>query len=97
MFALKLPSVLLRNKAGRQVLLGVLAKGFYQEQLGYLMRPDVLPLDDLGLLKAVALHYNSGQALPRAEVQRIAQGWRPWRTVATWMLWRSLDPIAVSY
>ena len=62
-----------------------------------LMRPDVLPLDDLGLLKAVALHYNSGQALPRAEVQRIAQGWRPWRTVATWMLWRSLDPIAVSY
>ena len=62
-----------------------------------LMRPDILPLDDLGLLKAVALHYNGGQTMARAEVQRVADAWRPWRTVATWMLWRSLDPVPVAY
>jgi DNA-3-methyladenine glycosylase II len=62
-----------------------------------LMRPDVLPLDDLGLLKAVALHYNGGQTLAKAEVEVLAQPWRPWRTVATWMLWRSLDPVPVAY
>jgi len=62
-----------------------------------LMRPDVLPLDDLGLLKAVALHYNGGQALTRSQVQQVAQAWAPWRTVATWMLWRSLDPVPVAY
>jgi len=62
-----------------------------------LMRPDVLPLDDLGLLKAVALHYNGGQTLTRSQVQQVAQVWAPWRTVATWMLWRSLDPVPVAY
>jgi DNA-3-methyladenine glycosylase II len=62
-----------------------------------LMRPDILPLDDLGLLKAVALHYNGGQTLTRTEVQQVAQAWAPWRTVATWMLWRSLDPVPVAY
>ncbi|MEY4863680.1 MAG: hypothetical protein RLZ51_1775 [Pseudomonadota bacterium] len=62
-----------------------------------LMRPDVLPLDDLGLLKAVALHYNGGQTLSRPQVEQVAEAWRPWRTVATWMLWRSLDPVPVAY
>lgn len=62
-----------------------------------LMRPDVLPLDDLGLLKAVALHYNDGVSLSRPQVETLAQAWRPWRTVATWMLWRSLDPVPVAY
>jgi DNA-3-methyladenine glycosylase II len=63
----------------------------------YLMRPDVLPLDDVGLQRAVARHYNDAEPLSRAEIQKIGASWRPWSTVATWYLWRSLEPIPVEY
>lgn len=56
-----------------------------------LRRPDVLPLDDVGLLKAISLHYFSGEPVSRFEAREVAQAWSPWRTVATWYLWRSLD------
>lgn len=62
-----------------------------------LLRADVLPLDDIGLRRAVALHYGRAYPIPKPEVAAIAEPWRPWRTVATWYLWRSLDPVAVSY
>lgn len=62
-----------------------------------LRRPDVLPLDDLGLMKAISLHYFSGEPVSRFEAREVAQAWQPWRTVATWYLWRSLDPVAVEY
>lgn len=69
-----------------------------------LLRPNVLPLDDLGLLKAISLHYLDGeptQALlareGRARIERLATPWAPWRSVATWYLWRSLDPVPVEY
>lgn len=62
-----------------------------------LRRPDVLPLDDAGLLKAISLHYFSGEPVSRFEAREVAQAWAPWRTVATWYLWRSLDPAAVQY
>lgn len=62
-----------------------------------LQRPDVLPLDDLGLLKAISQHYFSGEPVSRFEAREVAQAWAPWRTVATWYLWRSLDPAAVRY
>lgn len=60
-----------------------------------LLKPDVLPLSDLGLRKALALHY----ALGDDQKSLLAQGelWRPYRTVATWYLWRSLDAIEVLY
>lgn len=57
-----------------------------------LQRPDVLPLDDLGLLKAISLHYFSGEPVSRFEAREVSLAWQPWRTVATWYLWRSLDP-----
>jgi DNA-3-methyladenine glycosylase II len=57
----------------------------------HLQRPDVLPLGDLGLQRAVSLHYNRGRKVTEARMQRIAQPWAPWRSVATWYLWRSLD------
>jgi DNA-3-methyladenine glycosylase II len=63
----------------------------------YLARPDVLPLGDLGLQRAMNLHYNRGRPLPRHRMLRIAGEWAPWRSVATWYLWRSLDPIPVEY
>ena len=63
-----------------------------------LLRPDVLPLDDLGLLKAISLHYLDGEPIERlasregrARIALLAQNWAPWRSVATWYLWRSLD------
>jgi DNA-3-methyladenine glycosylase II len=69
-----------------------------------LLRPDVLPLDDLGLLKAISLHYLDGEATERllkrdgrARVTQLAAPWAPWRSVATWYLWRSLDPVPVEY
>ena len=69
-----------------------------------LLRPDVLPLDDLGLLKAISLHYLDGEATERllkrdgrARVTQLAAPWAPWRSVATWYLWRSLDPVPVAY
>jgi DNA-3-methyladenine glycosylase II len=62
-----------------------------------LQRPDILPLDDAGLLKAISLLYYSGEPVSRFEAREVAQAWEPWRTVATWYLWRSLDPAPVAY
>lgn len=62
-----------------------------------LMRPDVFPLDDIGLQRAVFERYFGGEKQPRRTLAEIGERWRPWRTVATWYLWRSLDPISVEY
>jgi DNA-3-methyladenine glycosylase II len=61
------------------------------------LRADVLPVDDIGLQRAIALHYNGGERLAPAEMRELALGWQPYRSVATWYLWRSLDPIPVEY
>jgi len=61
------------------------------------LRPDVFPVDDIGLQKAVALHYRDGARMPVAELRAFGERWAPYRSVATWYLWRSLDPIAVEY
>ena len=62
-----------------------------------LLRLDVLPLDDLGLQKAMSHYYFLGERAPRESLRGLAEIWRPWRSVATWYLWRSLDPIPVDY
>jgi DNA-3-methyladenine glycosylase II len=63
----------------------------------YYTRPDVLPLADLGLQRAMRIHYNRGRALSQQRMRGIGAAWSPWRSVATWYLWRSLDPIPVEY
>lgn len=63
----------------------------------HLMRPDVLPLDDVGLLRAMGQHYLSGRAASRHQARKISAAWAPWRSVATWYMWRSLDPLPVAY
>jgi len=63
----------------------------------HLMRPDVLPLDDLGLLKGISVNYFSGEPVSRSEAREVADAWAPWRSVATWYMWRSLDPMPVTY
>jgi len=62
-----------------------------------LLRPNVLPLDDLGLQRAVGLCYFAGRRVSPRTIRRIALNWEPWRSVATWYLWRSLDPVPVEY
>ena len=62
-----------------------------------LLRPDVLPLDDIGLQRAVCLRYFGGEKLAPKALAAFGERWRPWRTVATWYLWRSLDPVPVEY
>jgi DNA-3-methyladenine glycosylase II len=63
----------------------------------HLMRPDVLPLDDLGLLKGISVNYFSGEPVSRAEAREVGEAWSPYRSVATWYIWRSLDPLPVEY
>ena len=62
-----------------------------------LTRPDVFPVGDLGLQKAITLHYSRRRKITPARVQRIGKSWAPWRSVATWYMWRSLDPVPVEY
>ena len=63
----------------------------------HLMRPNVLPLDDVGLLKGISLNYFSGEPVSRAEAREVGDAWAPFRSVATWYIWRSLDPLPVDY
>lgn len=63
----------------------------------HLMRPNVLPLDDATLLKGISLNYFSGEPVSRAEAREVGDAWAPFRSVATWYIWRSLDPLAVAY
>lgn len=62
-----------------------------------LVRPDVLPLDDVGLINAISVNYFSGEPVTRSEAREVAANWEPWRSVATWYMWRSLEPVPVEY
>jgi DNA-3-methyladenine glycosylase II len=62
-----------------------------------LLRPDVFPLDDLGLQKGIRVTYYAGRKVALSTMRRLGETWRPWRSVATWYLWRSLDPLPVEY
>jgi DNA-3-methyladenine glycosylase II len=63
----------------------------------HLVRPDVLPVDDYGLRRAIGLHYFKGQMPNIRQVREVAEAWRPYRSVATWYLWRSLEPNPIVY
>jgi len=63
----------------------------------YLQRPDVLPLADIGVRRAMGRHYGDGDAMAPDAIEAHAECWRPWRSVAVWHLWRSLDPLPVAY
>ena len=63
----------------------------------YLLRPNVFPKNDLGLHKAISINYKTKYPLKEIEMEKFRKKWDPWTTVATWYLWRSLDPIPVKY
>jgi DNA-3-methyladenine glycosylase II len=63
----------------------------------HLGRPDIFPVADIGLQKAVFRHYNKEQPMTLTELRAKGEDWAPWRSVATWYMWRSLDPVPVAY
>ncbi|MDG1481733.1 MAG: DNA-3-methyladenine glycosylase 2 family protein [Myxococcota bacterium] len=62
-----------------------------------LLRPDVLPLGDIGVIRAVEQLYAGGRALSKAQVAEVAASWAPYRTVGVWYLWRHIDADPVEY
>jgi DNA-3-methyladenine glycosylase II len=62
-----------------------------------LLRPDVFPLDDLGLQKGIRAGYFRNRKIALSTMRKLGESWRPWRSVATWYLWRSLEPLPVEY
>ena len=63
----------------------------------HLMRPNVLPLDDVGLINGISKNYFSGDVVSRSDAREVAAAWAPFCSVATWYIWRSLDPLPVDY
>ena len=63
----------------------------------HLLRPNVLPLDDVGLLNGISRNYFSGDPVSRSDAREVAEAWKPWCSVATWYIWRSLAPLPVAY
>jgi len=63
----------------------------------HMLRPNVLPLDDAGLIKGISQSYFSGDVVSRSDAREVAAAWAPYCSVATWYIWRSLDPVSVAY
>ncbi|NCG42708.1 MAG: DNA-3-methyladenine glycosylase 2 family protein [Euryarchaeota archaeon] len=62
-----------------------------------LLRPNIFPLGDVGVVRMIERLYANGESLDIEELNKIGNVWAPYRTVATWYLWRSLDPEPVQY
>lgn len=60
-------------------------------------RTNILPLGDIGLVNAINLHYNNKDKLSKEELMKFKKKWSPWCSIATWYMWRSLDPVPVEY
>jgi len=63
----------------------------------HLLRPDVLPLADIGVQRAAALAYGREDRFSHAELAAVGEAWRAYRSVARSHLWHSLDPMPVVY
>ena len=63
----------------------------------YLLRPNIFPSADIGLLRSISINYDLKYPLKESEIKKFKKKWVPWSTVATWYLWRSLEPIPVKY
>ena len=62
-----------------------------------LLRRDVFPMADIGAIRAMEKLYNQGRRMEKEDISSISGSWRPFRTVATWYLWRSVDSEPVLY
>ena len=62
-----------------------------------LCRPDIFPADDLGVIKGICNCYDLNYPIDKNTATIMSAKWKPYRSVATWYFWRSLDPIPVEY
>ena len=62
-----------------------------------LLRQDIFPIDDIGLIRGMEKLYNSGNSLETSELYEISEKWMPYRTMGVWYIWRSIDPEPVEY
>jgi DNA-3-methyladenine glycosylase II len=62
-----------------------------------LLRPDVFPIGDIGMIRGIEKIYNSGEKMTIKEISELSERWRPWRTVACCYMWRVVDPEQVEY
>ena len=62
-----------------------------------MLRPDVFPIGDIGMIRGIEKSYNSGEKMSREELYAISEKWKPWRTVACCFMWRTVDPEPVEY
>ena len=62
-----------------------------------LLRQDVFPIDDIGLIRGMEKLYKSGKPLETSELNEISEKWIPYRTMGVWYIWRSIDPEPVEY
>ena len=62
-----------------------------------MLRPDVFPIGDIGMIRGIEKSYNSGERMSREELYAISDNWKPWRTVACCFMWRTVDPEPVEY
>lgn len=58
----------------------------------HMLRPNVLPLDDAGLIAGISKNYFSGEPVSRSDAREVASAWAPYCSAATWYIWRSLAP-----
>ena len=62
-----------------------------------LLRPDIFPIDDIGVIRGMELVYNSRETLSKSQLNTIAEKWRPYRTLGSWYMWRMIDPEPIEY
>ena len=62
-----------------------------------MLRPDVFPIGDIGMIRGIEKSYNSGEKMSKEELYSISEKWKPWRTVACCYMWRTVDPEPVEY
>jgi len=62
-----------------------------------LLRQDVFPIDDIGLIRGMEKLYNSENKLEQSELYGISEKWKPYRTMGVWYIWRTIDPEPVEY
>jgi DNA-3-methyladenine glycosylase II len=63
----------------------------------YLLEKDIFPLKDVGILRAMYQLYNNGERIDIDKIVKISDTWKPYRSVACWFLWRSIDNEEVLY
>ena len=63
----------------------------------YLLEKDIFPIKDIGIIRAMNNIYGDGESLSLEKIIEISEQWRPYRSVACWFLWRSIDSEEVLY